>query len=357
MKKRFLFIGLLTAIFAFTACDDNDSLLPDEEDITDDVIEDKYDGRLTLEDLKDTTITVYASDVEGDSLYIYTTFITNDKKMRRLYMTENVTQSGVNPYKLDKKLLDLDVKGDGSLDIESKQGDEFTFVLPFPKYDTSVLTEGTVEYTLWATNGRGDYRDASNSLAVGIGTIVVDYDGENPATVVKEYSAKLLAAPLADGTSETFISLFDGAVYKLSEGKEYAAFWDFGYYYGGTHKASLASTYDYPSFFDHDDNPDTKAVGIATLTETSQDSLNHCFFTLSDVTSTEFDAIEKAMDLDYISTPSSEKINHLEAGNIIEFVDNYGKKGLIKVTEIELGTNDLGYGSGAYININIKVQP
>ena len=331
MKKVVLLLGVFAAMFAFTSCDDNDELLP-----TDDP-KDPYAAELVLEDMADTTITVYASDIDSTAFEVLVTFKSTGKNMRRLYMTQNIAGAGSEPYVLN--MDDLDLKGDGSLDIESKQGDEFTFVLPFPIL--SSLAEGTVEYQLWATSGRGDYRDSDNSLTVGVGTIIVNYGGSNPATAVKEYSAKLLAAPLADGSSSTFISLLDGQIYKINEGEEYVAFWDFGYYYGASNKASLASTNDYPS----------TVINIPEIANTTAE-LNHTYFALSDKTSTDFDAVTSANDLEFISTSTSETIKNISVNDIIEFVDNYGKKGLIRVEKIN-GT----WNSGDYIELDIKIQP
>ena len=344
MKKVFLLFGLLTAMFAFTSCEDNDELLPDEN-----VPEDQYAGELILEDIQSKSITIYTSDIDSTAFEVLVTFKSSDKKMRRLYMTQNIAGAGSEPYELG--IENLDLKGDGSLDVESKQGNEFSFVIPFPIL--SNLEAGTVEYQLWATNARGDYRDNQNSLAVGVGTIVVNYGGTNPETAVKNFSTKLFYAPLADGSSKTFISVLNGELFKISEGEEYASFWDFGYYYGATNKASLASTYSYPALFDHDNDANTNLVSVATLTGTEQESLNHCYFAQSSKTSTDFDVIKTTEDLDFINDNlSNEVITDLSEGDIIEFVDNYGKKGIIKVESIK-GT----WNSGDYIELDIKMQP
>ncbi|MDH5476309.1 MAG: hypothetical protein OEX22_11505, partial [Cyclobacteriaceae bacterium] len=201
----------------------------------------------------------------------------------------------------------------------------------------------TIVYDLWATSGRGDHRDATKRLVVGVGSVTLNYGGTNPAAAVKSYSAKILAAPLADGSSETFISLRDGMLYTINQGAEYAAFWDFGYYYTGTDGASLVSTSTYETAF-----PFVDVDGIAGTTE-----LNNAYFAKSTtLTATEFAAISVSGDLDSITTPASQKVNNLVAGDIIEFVDNYGKKGVIKVVEV-VGT----FNQGDYIKIDIKVQP
>jgi hypothetical protein len=324
---------LFGSLFFAIGCDNNEDIIPDDPEA-------QYAAELLLEEgLGNKNANVYISDLHHDStsFEVLVTFKSTESTMRRLYMTENIAGAGAEPFEL--LLDDLDKKGDGSLDIENNQGNEFTFALPFNIL--SSLSEGTVEYKLWATNGRGDYRDAENSFAVGIGTLTVDYGGQNPATAVKEFSAKMFAAPLADGSSETFISLLDGTLYRIDQGEEFVSFWDFGYYYGGTHHASLSSPNDYPS----------SIIDIATVANTTA-TLNSSFFSLSSNTSDDFNAIISSNDLDYITTSVEETITGLETGNIIEFVDNYGKKGLIEIVEIK-GT----YNSGDYMTINIKVQP
>jgi hypothetical protein len=66
----------------------------------------------------------------------------------------------------------------------------------------------------------------------------------------------------------------------------------------------------------------------------------------------DFDAVVSASDLDDVSSSTSETLTNLTVGDVLEFVDNYGKKGMIKVTAIE-GT----WNNGDYIELDIKVQP
>ena len=82
--------------------------------------------------------------------------------------------------------------------------------------------------------------------------------------------------------------------------------------------------------------------------------MNDCFFAASNL---DFEAISKSSDLTGISKPSAQGVKDLSEADVIEFVDSYGKKGLIKVAKIYLGARGNGYDSDAYIEINIKVQP
>lgn len=331
MKYHVMAFVLGCVIFA--SCNENDELLAPKKDS-------KYADSLVLQDKKNDNITVFVKDLpEGAKEFkILAKFASTDVSMKRLYMTENVAGKGHEAYELE--LSGLDKKKDGSLDISTKQKEGFAFELKFPVL--TALTEGTVVYQLWATSGRGDYRNTAQKLAVGVGTLTVKYGaGQNPAAAVKKFSATILAAPLSNGSSKTFVSLVDGELYRIDQGEEYVAFWDFGYYYGFTKKASLSSTNDYPS----------SIIDIPTVAKT-QDKLNSTFFSLSSKTSAEFDAIAKSGDLDFVTKPSKETINELAEGDIIDFVDNYGKKGMIKVVSI-VGKD----GSDGKITIDIKVQP
>jgi hypothetical protein len=333
--KKLKFVSLMIAAlfmgFGFTSCEEDDSILTSGED---------EEVELNIAEGDNSAVTtIYVSDLEpgATSADVTVNFTSADSKMRRLYMTQNIAGAGYEKYELE--IDGLDTKGDGSIDLSSGEGYDFTFTIPFPVL--SGMTEGTVEYQLWATSGRGDYRDVENSLVSGPGKVIIDYGGTNPAANLKEYTAKMLAAPLADGTSETFISLIDGELYEINQGEEYAAFWDFGYYYGATGHASLASTSDYPS----------SVIDVETVANTTADQLNHTYFALTDLTSVDFENVTLASDLNSISASTAETITNLAEGDVLEFVDNYGNKGLIMVVDIQ-GTN----GIGDYIELDIKVQ-
>lgn len=354
MKKFNFFSLMIVALImglSFSSCEEDESLLATDEEEDEEQSESVPKIVVSEGELTDSaSTTVYVSDLEegAEEVEVTVEFSSEDDKMRRLYMTENLIGAGADKYELD--IEGLSKKGDGSVDLSrDSEAYGFTFSIPFPVL--SDMSEGTVTYDVWATSGRGDYRDSEKKLVAGPGTITINYGGENPDDVeINEYEATLLAAPLADGTSETFISLVDGDVYAIEDGEEFAAYWDFGYYYGAAgetkgHEASLASTSTYEETFQVEAG--TPVVDVSGIAGTSE--LNDCFFASS---SLDFDAVSTSSDLDDISTPSSQSINGLSVGDVVEFVDNYGKKGLIKVKDIE-GT----YNSGDYIELDIKVQP
>ncbi len=343
--KKFGFIMALMGVVLFTAgCDeDNEELI-----VVDPTAE--FDGELAMaEGDADKSIDISVDATTKTAVDVKVTFTSTDKSMKRLYITQNIGGQGDEPYELTGS---VDNKADGSLDIPAASSNvvEYKLSLPVP----TSISEGTVVYRLWTTSGRGDYRDHTKRLVVGVGSITLTYGGSNEAAAVKSYTAKMFAVPLADGSSNTFISVLDGNLYKLSDGEEYASFWDFGYYWLDNPGASLASTAAYPELFDHDNNPSTGLVAIAGLTGTDAAELNNCYFAVSSMTGSEFDAVSVSGDLSGLSVSSSdaEKIMNLEEGDIVAFMDAYGNKGLIRVATIVSG-----YGLNGAMTIDIKVQP
>ena len=342
-------VGALAGLLIASGCSD------DEEVVTDPTTND-FDVELQFSDatasVSSPVVEPFASAVGQTSIKARIQ-ITATKTIRRVYVTQNVAGTGDEPYDLRAAgLSNSATKPDGSIDVEAsgESSIDYTLTLPIP---TGVGTNGTVVYKIWATNGRGDYRDPSNSLAAGIGEIDITVGtGANPAAPVKEYTTTILAAPLDDGSSKSWISLLDGNTYKISDGAEYGKLWDFGYYYGATGFASLASAYRFPLLFD---NGGVDLVGISDLIGIDRAELNKVAFATSSKTSAEFDDIATSGDLNYVSLSidadnTTGRINTLAAGDVIDFVDNYGKKGAIRVVSIS------GDFAGS-ITIDIKVQP
>ncbi|QSE96718.1 hypothetical protein [Fulvivirga lutea] len=342
MKKLFnklFMVGALAGLLIASGCSDDDEVVTDPTD--------EFDVTLEFSDatasVNDPLIEDYASGDGQLTVKARLIITSNDRTIRRVYVTQNIAGTGDQPFNLrENGLSNKATKPDGSIDAEAS-GDatvDYALNLPIP---SGIGTNGSVVYKFWATNGKGDYRDPENSLAAGVGQIEITVGtGTNPNAPVKSYTTTILAAPLADGSSETFVSLLDGELYRVDQGEEYSAFWDFGYYYGATLEASLAAAGNYPS----------SIIDVVTVANTTDAELNSCFFQMSSMTSAMFDAVDESRDLNSITQSSNERINMLEVGDIVEFVDNYGKKGLIRVVDLTPG-----FGSDGQITIDIKVQP
>jgi hypothetical protein len=333
-RKNLVMMMLLTVTIFAVSCDDNEEIQVDPNAGFDAVLDVKEVGTANP------NVDVAVDANTASTIKAKVSFTSTTKSMTRLYITQNIKGAGETIY---EPIENIDLKADGAIDIETakKNGFEYAFTLPVP----AGVGVGTVVYKFWTTDGNGDPRDQTKRLAVGPGTITLKFGAAtNPAAaaaLLKSFSAKILASPLADGTSSTFISLVNGDLYKIKDGAEYASFWDFGYYYTGAEKASLSSTFNYEAAFPF--------VHVATIAGTTD--LNKAFFALSTKTSADFDAAVKAGDLTF-TAPTAQKVVGLLTGNIVEFVDNYGKKGLIRVVEVK-GTT----GAADYIKIDIKVQP
>lgn len=329
ITKNLLPLVVLVSLLTIISCgEDNTEILVMEDDI--------YDARINNFATDSLTAEVFLSDVTDGSVDVLLSF-TSQNDMRRLYITKNV--QGQGDLKVDAKdEFGVNDKGDGSIDLAASAKNGFAFALSFST--TSLPDAGTVVYKFWATENKGDFRDSSKDLVEGVATLTINLSGSNPATAVRVYENVVLEAPLADGSSETFMSTLDGEIFTIDQGEEFASFWDLGYYYGASGLASLASTDNYPSSV-----IDVEAIGGTT-------DLNNLYLQISSKTTAEFDAITNSSELSSITQSTTERLNQLSVGNVIEFVDEYGKKGLIKVVEIQ-GTN----GTGDFIKIDIKVQP
>jgi hypothetical protein len=312
-----------------TACDDNDEIAVDED----------ADFDVVLDAPAETNENVNVTSSQG-SILAKVHFTSAAGDMKRLYITKNVGGQGEEPFVTLEK---VDTKQDGSIDLTGKNDEdfEFQFELPVP----SAITAGTVIYKFWTTTGNGDFRDVNQRKAVGPSTITLVYGGANAAAKVDSYSNLKLSAPLGNGTSKTFVSLLDGKVYTISQGTEFVSYWDFGYVYllGGEKGATLTSTNDYLK----------EVVDIPTLASTTKDELNKTYFVNTDMTAEQFTAVNVASDLAPLEvSEASQTVSFLEIGSVVAFKTQYGKKGVIRVTDLEAGN-----GTEGYITIDIKVQP
>lgn len=338
-KLKSIAVVFVLALGAFScSTEDNEELV-----ITDP--EALFDAELFVaEGGNDSRMVTANVDAEtGSSITSKVQFTSTTSTMRRLYITQEVNGAGAEPFVFTSQ--EVDEKADGSLDLVGDNGNNFEFQIDLP---APAMDGGTIVYTFWTTTGRGDFRDFDKRNAIedangdgAIGTITVIGGGVSTGSGIREFTAVMLAAPLANGTSETFLSLFNSEVYQISEGAETAALWDFGYFYGNTGNASFASTRDYPD----------GVINVPTISGVADADLNTAFFAKSTLDIAAFDAVSTRADLDVIVQSTSQRVTNMVVGDIIEIVDFYGNKGLIRITNI-VGTN----GNTGRIEFTVKIQ-
>ena len=305
--------------------------------------------RLTEEGAADDIFYDEATGEAGGTVEGRVVFTTISDKQKRLYITQTTPDGVTEPFEIPE-LSNKSTKADGSIDLDGEATGalDFTFTLNVP----SSLEDGSYVYNFWSTTGKGDYRDSEKRLLIGVGTIEVTIgSGINSNESVRTFNGvTILEAPLGDGISDTFMSLLNGDTYTINQGAEVAALWDFGYYYGNTGKASFASANDYLS--DIFDILPVANENIEAGEDTIERSdLNVMYFALTTKTTADFDAITISSQLDDIVQSTSQRVNELEIGDVVEFVDVYGVKGLIKVNDISPG-----FGSAGSITFDIKAQ-
>jgi hypothetical protein len=344
--KNHLYAVLLMMVSCFAiSCDDNDEI-----EITDPNAE--FDAVLEVNeaDVADPNEDVVVDANTSSTIVAKVSFKSTTVDMKRLYITQNIKGLEETIYEPTEN---IDLKDDGAVDLTGKNSKEFDykFTLPVP----AGVGVGTVVYKFWTTTGNGDFRDVTKRLAVGPGTITLKFGAAtNPSTGTAEinsYTDVKLVAPLGDGSSKTFVSLVDGSTYSVSQGIEYVSQWDFGYLFSVTaDAATLRSPYNYPTIAI--DIPAKASTATAPVTNAD---LNKTYFKTSTKTTAEFDAVTKSSDLDFVSVTANDAnivVKQLVANTVVEFVNQYGKKGLIKVLQVNPGN-----GSEGFIRIAIKVQP
>ena len=220
-------------------------------------------------------------------------------------------------------------------------------------FDTDTKSTETYDYAVPATATgaitlKFAVTDKSNGKASSSFVITIT------ASDFNTYSAKLLAAPLDNGTSQSFFTSVDGGTHNLSVAKANSSKVDFGYYYGATLGAAFASPGDYPTFID-DVFPTGEKVSTwssKNVTEFRKISTD-VFSSLASSASigTAFEDGTPTDDGIAGSSPKSGRITGLAVNQQVGFKTVSGKKGILKVTAIVTGT-----GSTGQIKFDVKVQ-
>ncbi len=360
LKPLFIAINLVLATTIFTSCADDTGLIDGGEDST------NYQLNVTATDL---TPTIEINSQAGKQELVKIHFEGAEKKMRRLYVTQNIEGQEPKLYDLTQLNVVQVNNDDNSVNLGDDHKREFTFDVNFeaPKQNGK-----TYVYKLWVTHGgfanlnsKGDIENPyfKNSYENGaIGTIIINAGNGNFNASVKEFSVELnnavqLYAPDRNGKTKTFVSVLNGKTYKITQqnknatdknvtfteeekatNAQYVSYWDFGYYY--TDKACFASAYEYTQAFPY--------IDIQKISGLTQNDLNKFYFKKSNK---DFNSVKTNADLSNISA-TSQKVENLKEGDIIEFVDGKsGVKGLIRVDHIKKG-----YGNKDYIKFSVKVQ-
>ncbi|MEQ9405345.1 MAG: hypothetical protein RIM99_17280 [Cyclobacteriaceae bacterium] len=346
-QNLLLVLALFSLTFLFSCGDDNEAIAP--------IVTDEFDARINNFATDSLTAEVFVSDVDDNVIDVLLSFTSTDD-MKRVYITRNI--QGQGDEKLDASdAFGVNDKADGSIDLDASLKNGLAFSLDFP---VSGLPDGdgTVVYKFWTTTGKGDFRDATKRNAEGPATLTINLGGTNPAASAISQEDVQLFAPLADGTSASFLSTADGETYTFNDG-ELASLWDFGYFYsvlGATvdeKQASFASVSAYENAFDNGAVVDMQALA---MDENGDIDLNNFYFSASTADDATFTAVATSGDLDFIQTSTSEEVNNLAIGDIIAFVDQYGKKGLIRITDLQ-PANGQFYNQGAFIQFDVKIQP
>ncbi len=184
---------------------------------------------------------------------------------------------------------------------------------------------------------------------------ITDADGET-AEVSLDVTTEITYAPInvweniklgdQDNTIGSSFASIDGTTYTLAEASENSNKIDFVYYYGATNRATICS----PS--------DETAVQVYSSIE-NWETRNGTTFKETTVTPEEFDAIPADNDTQVIELATGAdlpKINRLDddvAAEVLGFITEEGKMGLIKIEEIKVGS---GLGTPGHIIITVKVQ-
>ncbi|OUT94398.1 MAG: hypothetical protein CBB92_13620 [Flammeovirgaceae bacterium TMED32] len=206
----------------------------------------------------------------------------------------------------------------------------------------SGTTNAEVTLTISTSSSLGDgsidfeaVDDEGNTASASFSFVVV-------SPVAKIQTAVMLYAPLGDSSSQTFYSIANNQTYSLgdviSTSDPVSASIDFGYYYGSTDNAALASPAEYTIY-------DLSAWGSQNVTTLAVTTITSAEY-LEMVTVSDIETAIAGVDV----TDANGTVTNLSANDILMFktVDNV--QGLIHVSAIT-GTD----GSDGMIELEMKL--
>lgn len=164
------------------------------------------------------------------------------------------------------------------------------------------------------------------------------------------WEQELLFAPLADNTSETWFSTSTGETYTSNEVNAAQATIsntiDFGYFYGATNEATLASVADYPI-----------AAGQGTWTVKHATMLRKTTMTASAFMETTSAAAVQQAFTDATAGTNEGQATNLQEGDVVAFMTDPDGPGGSRYGLAHVSTITTGTGSTGSILINVKVMP
>lgn len=192
-------------------------------------------------------------------------------------------------------------------------------------------------YTFIATDKDG----MTDSKTITITT--VDAAGD-----INTYENVIIGSISYNTTDPTYYDAINNTLYSFDDVDADKS--DFGYIYGGTNEATLCS----PKWT----SIEALGQGTGTWSDTKATS-----FKTTTLTTAQFDAI--ATDADIITNATGaadEYVNHLQVGgvnediDVIAFITEEGKKGLIKIISFANGINATYPEGSGTITISVKIQ-
>jgi hypothetical protein len=240
-----------------------------------------------------------------------------------------------------------DVEATGELDnikiFEVSESGKEDQVLSITKFDTD--TKHEVKYTI------SNLKNVTSTIKLKISVtdkktnVTSEIFTLNPYISINTYSATLLGS-LYNNTTGSFYSTSNGLVYNVNTAATNSSLIDLIYYYSGGNFATIGAA-------------DDSNINTAYPSTVNWSTKNKTRFTTTSITENEFDAIKNDATIDAISSISDSKVIGLAVGNVIAFKTEAGKKGLVKITKLTQGLNnitqqqDFQFGT---IEIVVKVQ-
>ena len=230
----------------------------------------------------------------------------------------------------DIKQIDIDEVGGGNLtgypktrDFKTNTTDQAVFTIPARSANPEKDVE--VKYNVKIT----DREDQSQNRQ-----IVVTFKGEKGpeyGDIIKHSSVKL--GSFTESTYGSSFASITGQVWKLAEAKENSSHVDFIYSDGSSFEKTLVA----PSV----DNAITNLYSGAVKTWSKRNATK--FAKLSGITAAEFSACENdGLIVEHVTTTSvtANIVSDLNTGDIVGFITDGGKKGLLKIDTIVQTAND-----------------